>query len=145
MGSKKLQRAELNSVFVYGTLQQGQVNHGIIAPFCQEVRPAILQGLLYDLPYGYPAAVDGDGVIKGEVVELRHVRQALAALDKLEDYYGPGCAGNMYDRVVREAILADGSKAAVYVYLWNKPHELAGLGAINPQGEWPVNTGPNPH
>ena len=139
------EKAELDKVFVYGTLKKGFSNHPVIPPYCKGIQSAALAGLLFDLPYGYPAAIDGEGIISGEVLELSRVEEALAELDNLEDYYGPGCADNLYDRVVREAILTNGSKVTVYVYLWNKPNELAKLGMINPQGSWGGNTGLIPH
>lgn len=142
---KKSPGTELDKVFVYGTLQQGFANYGIIAPYCQTIRPARLQGVLYDLPFGYPAAIDGAGVITGEVVTLCPVGPALLVLDKLEDYYGPGCADNVYNRVVREVILTGGERVAAYVYLWSKPQELAMLGVINRQGKWKGNPGQTPH
>lgn len=42
-------------VFVYGTLKPGQSNHQICASSVLEARPAIAQGQLYALPFGYPA------------------------------------------------------------------------------------------
>ncbi|MBD2077587.1 gamma-glutamylcyclotransferase [Phormidium sp. FACHB-592] len=44
-------------VFVYGTLKPGESNHQICASSVLEARPAIAQGQLYALPFGYPAMV----------------------------------------------------------------------------------------
>ncbi|HWR42069.1 gamma-glutamylcyclotransferase family protein [Sporomusa sp.] len=126
----------LNKVFVYGTLKQGFCNHGKIQPFCKSIQSAVLQGILYDLPFGYPGAVDGNGQIIGEVIELINAELALVELDRLEDYFGPGCADNLYERVVRGVSLANGDIVSTYVYLWSKPQALMQLGRLNPQGEW---------
>lgn len=50
-------RSQQLNVFVYGTLKRGERNHG---RFCQgvlSVEAAVVQGRLYDLPYGFPALV----------------------------------------------------------------------------------------
>ena len=79
----------LSCVFVYGTLMRGMSNHQVLAPYFATVRLAQLQGILFDLPYGYPAVIDGNGVVHGELIELVDPKAALITLDKLEDYHGP--------------------------------------------------------
>lgn len=78
----------LNRVFVYGTLKVDGCNHGIVQPFVKSICAATMRGIIYDLPVGYPAAIDGDGQVIGQVIELNDVEAALAVLDRLEDYYG---------------------------------------------------------
>lgn len=126
----------LNKIFVYGTLKQGFCNHPKILPFCNHIQGAVLQGILYDLPFGYPGAIDGKGKVIGEVFELNDVERALQMLDAIEDYYGPGCEDNLYERVIRKVSLTDGASACVYVYLWNNLQLLVQFGRVNPQGEW---------
>lgn len=126
----------INKIFVYGTLKQGFCNYPKIHPFCKNIRSAVLQGILYDLPFGYPGAIDGKGKIRGQVFELNDVELALQILDELEDYFGPGCADNVYERVIREVGLTDGSFEYVYVYLWRNAQLLAHYGRINNEGEW---------
>lgn len=126
----------LNRIFVYGTLKQNFSNHDIVKPFLQSVKPAELKGLVYDLPAGYPAAIDGDGQILGEVLELHDIEAALAVLDRLEDYYGPDCRNNLYDRVIRDVTLLTGEKILAYVYLWASPSELKKVGERVADGNW---------
>ena len=42
-------------IFVYGTLKPGESNHRICVSSVLEARPAMAQGELYALPFGYPA------------------------------------------------------------------------------------------
>jgi gamma-glutamylcyclotransferase (GGCT)/AIG2-like uncharacterized protein YtfP len=90
----------LNKVFVYGTLMTGMKNHYLVEPYVKSVKPARVAGVLYDLPYGYPAMTTGNMEVFGELMELANITEALKVLDRLEDYRGPGEAGNLYDRVV---------------------------------------------
>lgn len=73
-------------VFVYGTLKPGEKNY---PTYCEnyvfQVRPAIVKGILYDLPIGYPAITWGEGWVQGVLLNF-HQNQILAKLDDLEDY-----------------------------------------------------------
>lgn len=126
----------LNRVFVYGTLMQGMSNHHLVAPYLIAIYSAQMRGILFDLPYGYPAVLDGEGVVKGELIELSDVADALATLDKLEQYHGQICPENLYDRVIREVIDSNGNVISAYVYLWSKPEKLEDIGKRIPNGEW---------
>lgn len=80
-------------LFVYGTLQPGDVRWPILAPFADgEGTPDSVGGHVYDTGLGYPAAVFGDdGTIVGRTYRLRRDRvdAALAALDE-EEFSVPG-------------------------------------------------------
>lgn len=126
----------LNRIFVYGTLKQNFCNHDMVKPFLKSIAGAKLKGLIYDLPAGYPAAIDGDGQVIGEVFELADTELALAVLDRLEDYYGPNCRKNLYKRVIRDVSLINGEKISAYVYLWASPSELEKVGKCLVDGVW---------
>ncbi|SMD08842.1 gamma-glutamylcyclotransferase family protein [Sporomusa malonica] len=126
----------LNRIFVYGTLKRNFCNHDIVKPFLKSATSAELKGLIYDLPVGYPAAIDGDGQVIGEIFELTDIELALAVLDRLEDYYGPNCRKNLYDRVIRDVSLINGEKVSAYVYLWASPPELEKVGKCLVDGIW---------
>ena len=62
---------QIRRMFVYGTLMKGFVNYD------HHLRGQVISitqgdtaGQLYHLPQGYPALVEGDKAIKGEVMEL---------------------------------------------------------------------------
>jgi len=128
----------INKVFVYGTLMTGMKNHYLVEPYIKSVKPARVAGVLYDLPYGYPAMTAGNTLVFGELMELANITEALIVLDRLEDYHGPDEAGNLYDRVVREVVVSGEEKVLAYMYLWAKPAELEKVGVIIPGGDWKV-------
>ncbi|MFZ5591461.1 MAG: gamma-glutamylcyclotransferase family protein [Bacillota bacterium] len=126
----------MQRVFVYGTLLTGMANHYLIAPYAKKITPAQARGLLYALPYGYPAMIAGNGTVYGEVVELTGGEEAWRVLDDLEDYRGPGCPDNLYERVVQKVCLPGGQLISAYVYLWAKPDELPRIGRLLVHGNW---------
>ncbi|NLJ77605.1 MAG: gamma-glutamylcyclotransferase [Peptococcaceae bacterium] len=126
---------EINRVFVYGTLMSGMGNHHLIKPFLKGMRPGKTEGILYDLPYGYPAVIPGKGIVHGEIMELRDIGKSLQVLDRLEGYR-EGCAGNPYNRVVQVVETVDGAKMPAYLYIWGMPEEIEEQGAIVPGGDW---------
>ncbi|SDF28576.1 gamma-glutamylcyclotransferase [Sporolituus thermophilus] len=128
----------IKHVFVYGTLMSGLANHHVLKPYIKAIGPAKTAGRVYHLPYGYPAycADGGQGEVTGELVELKDISKALASLDQLEGYYGPGCADNLYDRIVRPVTAADGRIVDAYIYAWHDRESLAALGVPVPGGDW---------
>jgi gamma-glutamylcyclotransferase (GGCT)/AIG2-like uncharacterized protein YtfP len=124
-------------VFVYGTLKAGMASRHLVKPYLVETRPAVARGLLYDLPCGYPAMVPGEGTVHGELLTLRRAERALQVLDCLEDFHGPGHAGNLYERVRTRVVTAEGEECEAWVYYWARPHELPALGRLLPGGRWP--------
>ncbi|MEV7546800.1 gamma-glutamylcyclotransferase family protein [Streptomyces sp. NPDC089915] len=128
--------------FVYGTLRPGEVNHDLFLRGRTEAEePARLPGaVLYEGP-GYPYAVERAGsVIAGELIApaADAYGELLSALDLLEEYAGPGSPRNVYDRVARDAVRADGSRVRAWVYLAAAPLavRLARTGTEIPGGDW---------
>jgi iron complex transport system substrate-binding protein len=123
-------------LFVYGSLMTGQWNHGLLAPFVRACQPARAPRMkLYPVTPDYPGMVEGDGEVRGELVELDPARldEAMAVLDELEDYFGPGNPSNEYDRVQVPVQTADGAWVHAWAYLWNG--RVDGLAPI-PGGDW---------
>lgn len=111
-------------VFVYGTLLQGEANYGVAAPYIVSVEPGAVRGRLYDA-VDYPALVvepdhDDDGIVYGEWLTVHE--RGLAAMDELEQYYGPGDARNDYERVLIGDI--DGIRSG-WVYVWKNSRGCA--------------------
>ncbi|SHH35381.1 Uncharacterized conserved protein YtfP, gamma-glutamylcyclotransferase (GGCT)/AIG2-like family [Thermosyntropha lipolytica DSM 11003] len=107
----------INQVFVYGTLMQGEINHHIISDYALRITPAYIKGILYDLPYGYPALVSGNGLVFGELIELSDVREAMSVLDDLEGYSGPG-KDNLYEREIVTVQTIKGEHCLAWTYRW---------------------------
>ncbi|PKW07660.1 Uncharacterized conserved protein YtfP, gamma-glutamylcyclotransferase (GGCT)/AIG2-like family [Streptomyces sp. 1222.5] len=106
--------------FVYGTLRRGEANHDLyLRGRTSAEEPGRLPGaVLYDGP-GYPYAVERPGdEVRGELVTARPEAYAdlLAALDRLEEYV-PGDPRNLYLRVARDVVRADGGTVRAWVYL----------------------------
>ncbi|MFA7754800.1 gamma-glutamylcyclotransferase family protein [Streptomyces sp. NRRL B-2790] len=107
--------------FVYGTLRPGEANHDLfLRGRIRTEEPGRLTGaVLYDGP-GYPYAVEEPGAeeISGELVTALPQTYAplLAELDRLEEY-APGDPRNLYERVARDVVRADGTPVRAWVYL----------------------------
>lgn len=123
-------------LFVYGTLLTGRENHAVVASYVQAVHPARVRGRLYHLPYGYPAlCLPADGWARGEVLTLARWDEVIAALDRLEEYHGPGHPANEYERIQVVAEAA-GEQFLVWVYVWAWPGKLPVEAVLIPDGDW---------
>ncbi len=112
------QSLPIGKVFVYGTLMQGMENHFLLAPFVKAVCPATVQGRLVHLTdEGYPMLFSGHEIVYGELVELGDETTALALIDSLEGFVGPGEPQNLYERrqVTVTALLGEAMDAWVYI------------------------------
>ncbi|MFD9571490.1 gamma-glutamylcyclotransferase family protein [Streptomyces sp. NPDC059982] len=128
--------------FVYGTLRPGEVNHDLfLRGRTAAEEPASLPGaVLYEGP-GYPYAVERPGsAVAGELITAapEAYGELLAALDRLEEYRGPGRPDNLYDRLARPAVRPDGVRVLAWVYLAAAPlaARLARSGTEIPGGDW---------
>lgn len=112
----------LHPIFVYGTFRAGESNRRVIEPFVVSSRPARLHAaeLYYVDPY--PMAVDGDGTVIGELIELPRDAHAaaLAALDRFEGYDAALDVG-AYRRHLRDVEDAQsGATVQAWVYLGDR-------------------------
>lgn len=93
----------IGRVFVYGTMQPGQLRWPALTPFAirsDAVPPVCASGRLFDPGYGWPAAVFdpiSSDQVPGVVVTLRpeSIREALMALDAVE-----GVTQGLFKRIV---------------------------------------------
>ncbi|WCN36820.1 gamma-glutamylcyclotransferase [Aneurinibacillus uraniidurans] len=127
----------INKAFVYGTLCKGESNHHVVSPFVQSTSEATIQGWLYHLPYGYPTMIPGAGKVSGQLLELRDVPAALAAMDWLEGYEA-NCPDNEYERIVTTVVTEDGQTHDCYVYIYPDRHQnrLEPDAIFLPAGDW---------
>lgn len=105
-------------LFVYGTLRPalaGGWSRDLIADL-EVVGEATVSGLLYDLGE-YPGMVAGEGVVQGDLLRISD-DERLAAIDAYEECGGPHA---LYRRAAVAATLADGTIAAAWAYLFNRP------------------------
>jgi len=111
-------------VFFYGTL---------MTPFNRPGRQRVeskltfagrgrIRAALFDLGI-YPAAVpaEDDSTVSGEVYTLTDPVPVLAALDELEGFRPNEPERSLYQRVLTEVTLEDGSRQQAWVYFYNAP------------------------
>jgi gamma-glutamylcyclotransferase (GGCT)/AIG2-like uncharacterized protein YtfP len=119
----------VDRVFVYGTLRAGQAPRSMIANHVIDAAPATRRGRIVAFPdAGYPGFIPEDqAVVQGEVVFLRDLAAAFALLDAYE--------GDEFQRVMRKAILDNGTEVWCWVYELADP-EAAAAGQPIASGDW---------
>ncbi len=114
-------------LFVYGTLQPGDVRWHLLAPFVvDEGWPDTVGGSLFDTGLGYPAAVfDGEGTIVGRTYALlgESIDRCLAVLDEEED---------TVDGLYRRVSVTTGRGVAAWAYEYGSGLSLTAI----PSGDW---------
>ena len=116
-------------IFVYGTLQRGEErsNRWPHAPVC--VERATIRGQLRDLG-PYPALIDGDGIVLGELwtLDATHFDETIRVLDEIE------CFGNedvdLYVRRVVECTTTDGESKRAYTYYFGDPDAVKNVPVV---------------
>ena len=118
-------------VFVYGTLQRGEERDTMWPCQPTKVEYATLRGRLYDLGQ-YPALLDGDDLIEGELWHFKERQMSLTldALDEIE------CYGNddvdLYIRRVVSVKTKCGQDLDAHTYFFANPDELAVVRVVQP-------------
>jgi gamma-glutamylcyclotransferase (GGCT)/AIG2-like uncharacterized protein YtfP len=127
------------AVFVYGTLQRGQVREGCWPRKPLVVEPAVVRGELYNLG-PHPAMIEGRDRVAGELWRFakEDLATTLAVLDDVEGF--SGSADDWYRRVIIECETSDGITRA-WTYLYARPAELRSSQRISPDAtgtcHWP--------
>lgn len=98
----------IHQVFVYGTLQTGQVRESLWPCAASEIRTAWTRGRLYHRP-DYPAMLPGHDRVWGEVWRFTagEMPEVLRVLDEIEGAGQPGQA-DLYRRVAVETFGPNG-------------------------------------
>jgi gamma-glutamylcyclotransferase (GGCT)/AIG2-like uncharacterized protein YtfP len=121
-------------IFVYGTLKRGEVRERMWPRGAVSIEEATARGRLYDLGT-YPALVDGDDVIRGELwhVSAEDFQMTLDVLDAIE------CYGNdevdLYVRRIIECRTLGGEPRRAYTYFFANPNELDGVPVVSPDAD----------
>ena len=112
-------------IAAYGTLRSGERNER----FCRNAiscRSATISGTLYDTGWGFPAFVPkGKTNVTVELIEIP-IRD-WADVDRLEGY------PRLYDRILTDFCLPDGSTVQAWIYTMNHLPEQA---KVIPSGDW---------
>ena len=108
----------INSIFVYGTLQPGMQNDKILKDFKGNWKKGYVLGKLLNLEtgddYGHPVLeLDNKGSkIYGMILKSKDIEKNINKIDDFE--------GKDYLRVVSNIFFEDGSKTLAYVYVRKK-------------------------
>lgn len=107
-----------NKIFVYGSLMEGFFNYNkYLVGNSLHVDPAYTFGKLYDLPYkGYPALIEGNDVVYGQIITVKNLESLLPTLDALENYANSN--NDEYLRKYREVYDQYGNTLLVYCYIY---------------------------
>lgn len=127
--------ADVDAIFVYGTLRPGRERWPLIEDMVVDTQTAMMRGFeMYHLPDGYPAVVEGDGRITGELIwPVEGAREALLdKADRIENYI-PGDDRSLYRRIVAGQGHA---RAFIYVYHPGRLDDLHNRGTPVPHGDW---------
>lgn len=112
------------NLFVYGSLREGFYNYEkYLQGKVIKNTPAILHDMkLYHLPHkGYPAIIEGNEKIYGEIVEISDYDNTVQAIDNMENFISEGNPNNEYHKKLLEIEHLDsGEKELCYVYYYNK-------------------------
>ncbi|OZM57382.1 hypothetical protein CIB95_07935 [Lottiidibacillus patelloidae] len=107
--------SETYTVFVYGTLKNGERNHYLLeGATCLEVN-CWTNGRLFDTGNGYPCiCIDGMRKVYGELYKV--TKEQLKQLDILEGYLGEGL-NNHYERIKQDVFTEEKTYSAlIYIY-----------------------------
>jgi gamma-glutamylcyclotransferase (GGCT)/AIG2-like uncharacterized protein YtfP len=110
------QSADAAFIFVYGGLMRGFDLHHHMAG-AAFVGEGWIAGRLISLGR-YPGLLSGDGEVQGEVYRLDDAAADLEALDDLEDF-DPGDPGkSIYQRVLSDVHMRDGTIVRAWTYIY---------------------------
>ncbi|NLU26868.1 MAG: gamma-glutamylcyclotransferase [Hungateiclostridium thermocellum] len=125
----------INKVFVYGTLMKGFWNHKrYLEGKISRVTPAKTHGLLYHLPEGYPALLEGDGIVFGEIMEPVD-KNLLKSLDRLEGY-SERRRNNLYVRAKKKVFTENGEELVCWIYIYTDEKYAKENGVQVTDGDW---------
>lgn len=124
----------VTAIFVYGTLQRGEVREKCWPRGPLRIEWATIRGQLRDLG-DYPALLAGDDVILGELWCLAEsdMDATLAVLDEIE-WYGQD-NDDLYLREIVACRTLSGEVRQAYTYRYAKPADIARSPIVLPDAE----------
>jgi gamma-glutamylcyclotransferase (GGCT)/AIG2-like uncharacterized protein YtfP len=110
-------------VFFYGTLRRGfdRTTRAGLDDLLTFLGRGSIQARLFDLGI-YPAAVPAaEGLVWGEIFEMKDVDRVLSALDEIEGYSEETPDSSLYTRSEVPVRLDDGRTEHAWAYFYNAP------------------------
>ncbi|WP_251711774.1 gamma-glutamylcyclotransferase family protein [Lactococcus ileimucosae] len=130
----------LNKVFVYGSLRTDMFNYDkYLKGEVLESYPGKIKGSLFHIENkGYPAIIEGNSEILGEIFILRDFPKNIAVLDEMENFFPDNRDESEYLRCTSLAQLSDGQKEEVYYYHYNSTAAVNTKDQLIPvdSGDW---------
>lgn len=114
-------------IFVYGSLREGFFNYDkYLKGKVLRKTEGKTKGKLYHMPYkNYPALLDGDNDVYGEIMILDDYENTIKALDELEGYNGPNNTLNEYEKkIVDIKETCSGEIRKCYIYAYNVDNDF---------------------
>lgn len=124
----------IDAVFVYGTLQRGEVRERCWPRKPLRIEWCTVNGELHDLGE-YPALVSGERAIMGELWQFREddIEVTLQTLDEIEWFGQDG--NDLYVREVKSCRSMAGDERQAFVYLYANPSTIATAPIVLPDAE----------
>lgn len=127
----------IEKLFIYGSLCEGMIHHGILRDSIVSCEPAKIKGSVYRLDVGYPVYLtDGDDCVKGYVVSLRP-SEILASI--LDEFHGVNLRQpnrSIYERETAQALVGQ-SQLEVEVYAL-RAKKLPKNAVLIEEGNWEI-------
>lgn len=137
-----LKPTEEKKIFVYGSLRKDFFNYNkYLSGRVSNPTLAKVKGKLYHMPHkGYPALLDGDDDVIGEIMEMKDFYKDIVPMDEMEGYVSAEDTSlNEYTRTVMTVKnLETNLEESVYVYKYEQyASEDFKLNSVYlPKGDW---------
>lgn len=125
-----------NTLFVYGSFMKGMVHHGKLASTVTEIKSATCEGILYRLPVGYPAMVEGNGTVKGDLLTLENFKELLPLMDEFEGFSPLNPEKSLYTRLEKPVQVEGSNKAVMTQVYFLNPAKLPKEAKIIESGDY---------
>ncbi|ABG86722.1 gamma-glutamylcyclotransferase family protein [Clostridium perfringens] len=128
-------------IFVYGSLRTGFFNYEkYLKGKVIKSELGRVKGTLYHMSKkGYPALIEGDGFVYGEVMTIIDYENVINAIDLMEGYLGVNKKNNEYNRIEMDVeILGKKSSEKCYVYYYgmNDKDDFENNSILIQDGNW---------
>lgn len=133
---------EEKKIFVYGSLREGFFNYEkYLKGKVSSSKLAIVKGKLYHLSHkGYPALLDGNDKVIGEIMEIKDFLKDIVPIDEMEGYISfEDTSLNEYTRTLMTVKNLETLKdEVVYVYKYEALNDkyFNDKAIYLPKGDW---------
>lgn len=133
---------EEKKIFVYGSLREGFFNYDkYLNGKVSKPTLAMVKGKLYHLSHkGYPALLDGDDEVIGEIMEMKDFYKDIVPMDEMEGYFSPEDTSlNEYTRTVmtvKNLETNEYEECYVYKYEQHTHADFNDHAVYLPKGDW---------